>query len=382
MMGAAHFIEHMAFKGTKSKSAFDIAASLEAVGGELNAFTSKEYTCFHATVLKEHLPLALDVLSDILTHATFDKVEFERERQVILSEIDMSADDPQEYIFDLYLESAFQKHPLSQPILGTPKSLEGMSRSQLFDYYKSHYATSDMVVSVAGSVDHGEAVRLVQDRLGKKTLTRSKSKEPRSKPKIYGFQEFRHRTSEQVHILIGQKSSSYRDSTRFEAYIANAVLGGGMTSRLYQKIREKRALTYSVYSYLHSFTDTGLSMVYAGTAPENAGKVIRLIKQEYRKLLESGLTRKELEFFKRQVVGTILLGADDVENRMSSLGVNEMVFGEYRPVERVIDEIEAVTAGSMQTFFEKNIDLKSFGTYILGQLSPEQAADLLLIDAK
>jgi predicted Zn-dependent peptidase len=379
-MGAAHFIEHMAFKGTKTKSAFDIAASIEAVGGDLNAFTSKEYTCFHATTLREHLSLSLDVLTDILTNATFQVDEFEKERQVILSEVDMSADDPQEYIFDLYLESVFKGHPLSQPILGTAASLNGLSRKNLYDYYKGHYASSDVIVSVAGNVDHDEAVELVQKILGKAKVDKRQPLPRRKKPKTYGFQEFRFKNSEQVHILIGQKSSSYRDATRFEAYIANAVLGGGMTSRLYQKIREKKALAYSVYSYLHSFTDSGLSMVYAGTAPEHAKKAIRMIKQEYLNLLEKGLTKKELNFFKRQVIGTILLGADDIENRMSSLGVNEMVFGEYRPVDRVIEEIEGVTASSMQDFFQKNIDSKSFGTYILGELEPKAAAELFLVE--
>lgn len=375
LMGAAHFVEHMVFKGTKNRTAFDIVASLEAVGGELNAYTSREATCFHATTLREHLPLSLGVLTDLVSHATFEKEEFEKERQVILSEIDMSADDLEEYVFDLYFERVFNKHTLSKPILGTPESLKAISRKKLFDFYKLHYGGPEMIVSIAGAVDHEEAVKLVEKALGRKSKKSSNVK--RKKPKPVSFQEFRYRNCEQVHVLMGQPSCGYSDKHRFESYIANAVLGGGMTSRLYQKIREKKALAYSVYSYLHAFTDSGLNMVYAGTTQKNLKKTMGAIEKEVMSLLDKGVSKKELEFFRKQVEGTILLGADDIENRMNSLGVNEMIFGEYRSVERVLDEISAVTVGSIKDYFQKYMDSEKFGIYILGDLTPEQAADHL-----
>lgn len=378
LVGAAHFVEHMVFKGTKKRTAFQLVANIEAVGGELNAYTSREYTCFHASTLREHLPLSLEVLTDLVSGAVFDKEEFEKERQVILSEIDMSADDLDEYIFDMYFEKVYNKHPLSRPILGTPESLNSISRKKLFDFYKERYGSSDIVVSIAGAVDHDEAVRMVEKALGKAKRQNEIKSEKQRKPRATKFQEFKYKPSEQVHLLLGQKSSSYKDKFRFESYIANAVLGGGMTSRLYQKIREKRGLAYSVYSYLHAFTDGGLVMVYAGTSKEHSKKCLKLMRKEFENLMHKGITKKELDFFRRQVIGTILLGSDDIENRMNSLGVNEMVFGKYRPVETVLEEILSVTTESMHQYFQKYMDVNKFGLYVMGDLQPKEAADLLL----
>lgn len=378
LVGAAHFVEHMVFKGTKRHTAFDLVANIEAVGGELNAYTSREYTCFHASTLREHLPISLDVLTDLVSGAVFEKEEFEKELQVILSEIDMSADDLDEYIFDMYFEKVYNKHPLSRPILGTPESLNAISRKKLFDFYKKRYGSTDIIVSVAGAVDHDEVVRLVEKALGKTKAHSEKDCTRQSKPKAVKFQEFKYKPSEQVHLLLGQKSSSYKDKFRFESYIANAVLGGGMTSRLYQKIREKKGMAYSVYSYLHAFTDGGLMMVYSGTSKENAKKCLKLMRKEFENLMNKGVTKKELDFFRRQVIGTILLGADDIENRMNSLGVNEMIFGKYRPVETVLEEIQAVTTDSMGRYFDKYMDENKYGLYVMGDLKPEEAADLLI----
>lgn len=372
MIGASHFVEHMVFKGTKKRSAFDIVASLEAVGGDLNAYTSREYTCFHATTLKENLSLSLDVLVDLLVSSTFDEEEFEKERQVILAEIDMSADNLEEYIFDLYFERAYGKHPLSRPILGTEESLNGISQKQLKAVYKREYSGAPIIISIAGAVDHDEAVRLVESAFkGQKKAETKKKRRTRATSKH--FKVCKRRNSEQVHVLMGQNAAAYKDSHRFDSYILNAALGGGMTSRLYQKVREKKALAYSVYSYLHSFTDSGQLVVYAGTSQELLKKTMDTIYNEFVSIYEKGLTKKEIEFFRRQVKGQISLGADDIDNRMNSLGVNEMVFGKYKPVSEILEEIDSVSQESIKDYMHNFMDPSSFGLYLLGDLEPEVA---------
>ncbi len=373
--GAAHFIEHLVFKGTRKRSAFEIAKSLEEVGGDLNAYTSREYTCFHTGSLREHLSLSMDVLVDLISRARFPASEFEVERDVVMHEIDMSADDLEEYIFDLYFEKAFEGHQLGMPILGTPSSLKSMKRAEVLKYYQNRYRGTNLIVSVAGNVEHEEVVKIVDKALG-----HQKGKAPknnRRKPRIKGFNKFIHRATEQVHILMGIPSCSFKDEYRFESYIVNAMLGGGMTSRLYQTIREKRGLAYSVYSYLVSFTDSGLLMFYASTAPKNVRKVLQLISQEVFNLKKRGISDRDLNLFKTQVKGQILLGADDIENRMNSLAVNEMIFGSYRPVDEVIDEIDRITAKSIKEYLNRFLSNDSVGLLLIGDLDRKEADELM-----
>jgi len=369
--GAAHFVEHLVFKGTKKRSAFEIAKSLEAVGGELNAYTSRENTCFHAVSLREHLPLSLEVLVDLATQATFAPSEFTKEREVIEQEIDMSADLLEEYIFDLYFEKAYAGHSLGLPILGTSQTLKGITRDKLFDFYEGHYGGSNLVVSVAGDVDHQRVLDMVEKSL---SPTRARyPRQPRQAPKVGPFRSVVHRPSEQIHLLMGLPSGSYVGTHRFEAYIVNALLGGGMTSRLYQKVREEEALVYSIYSYLNTFTDAGLIMVYAGTSEKNAPKVLDHIAEEVERLRREGLNSEELEFFKTQVKGTILLGADDIENRMNSIAVNEMIFGRYRSVDEVVAEIDQVSVDSVKAYIKTFFKPEDFGVMVMGDIDEKTA---------
>lgn len=372
--GAAHFIEHLVFKGTRRRTAFEIAKSLEEVGGELNAYTSREYTCFHAGCLREHLPLALDVLVDLISRAQFSNEDFLNEREVVMHEIDMSMDDFEEYIFDLYFESAFEGHNLGRPILGTVESLKSMTRKKIMKYYQSLYRGSNLIVSVAGNVDHDDVVKMVEKGLG--ASSGRLPEQNRRKPKLKGFRRFVHRPSEQVHLLMGVPSCSFRDDLRFESYIVNALLGGGMTSRMYQVVREKRGLAYSVYSYLVSFTDSGVITFYASTAEKNVRQTLRLMKHEIERLRRSGINDRDLNLFKTQVKGQILLGADDVENRMNSLAVNEMIFGKYRPVDQVIEDIEKVSKASVKKYLQRFLDFDQVGVLLLGDLERQAAEDL------
>jgi predicted Zn-dependent peptidase len=366
LVGATHFVEHLVFKGTHKRTALEIAESLEVVGGELNAYTTRELTCFHTHSLKEDLPLALDVLCDLVTNATFDPEEFEKERQVILQEIDMSKDDLEEYILDLFFEKAFKGHPLARWITGTKASLRPITRDQLYAYYKTNYCGSRLVLAVAGSVNHDEVVKVAEKLLGH--LPKGEEMQRRPRKGIEAFSELIPRPSEQVHLLYGLPSTTFVNEDRFDAYVFNALIGGGVTSRLYQKVREKGGLVYSIYSYLQTFVEHGLLMIYAGASEKTYTEVAHLIQAELKKLGEERPRAEEVEGFKRQIKGQILLGADDMENRMNSIGINEYVFGEYRSVDRVIQEINQVSVDSVAAYIDKYVRGKTPSLLMMGDL--------------
>ncbi len=373
--GLTHFLEHLVFKGTRKRNAYELAAVLEAVGGDLNAYTTREYTCFHATSLKEHLDLSLDVLSDLVTNATLSVEDFKKEREVIIQEIQMSKDQLDEYILDVYLEKVFEGQELATPILGTEDTLAKLQRKDIVEFYKSMFRGPRVIVSVAGPVEHEHVVDLIKKSLGK--LPKRASVLKHKTPKVRRVQEFVERSSEQVHLLVGLPSCSYKSADRFESFVVNDLLGGGVTSRLYQKIREDKGLVYSVYSFLQSFVDTGLLLIYAGTADKNALQVLRIIRTEIQRFAKKGITSAELEMFKTQVKGQILLGAEDMENRMNSLGVNEMVFEEYKPIDEVIHDIDQVTVKSVKEYVAKFVDRKDVSLMVMGDLQPHEALKLL-----
>ncbi len=259
---------------------------LEAVGGDLNAYTTREYTCFHATSLKEHLDLSLDVLSDLVTNATLALDDFKKEREVIVQEIQKSKDQLDEYILDLYLEKVFEGQELSIPILGTEETLGSLKRKDIVDHYKAMFRGPRVIVSVAGPVEHEHVVKLIQKRLGK--LPKRTGDLRQRKPKVRRVQEFIERPSEQVHLLVGLPSCSYRSEDRFESFVVNDLLGGGVTSRLYQKIREDKGLVYSVYSFLQSFVDTGLLLIYAGRATRTRIRCLRSSRRSLNGLRRTG----------------------------------------------------------------------------------------------
>ncbi len=364
MTGAAHFLEHLVFKGTKKRSGLQIAQSLESVGGDLNAYTTREYTCFHTTSLREHLPLSIDILSDLVSGAQCTNEDFNKEREVVLQEIDMSSDELEEYIFDLFFEHSFKGNKLGLPILGTETSLKKMTKSKVNEFYRSHYRGKNLIVAVAGDVDHDEVVRLCKRNLSRGFAVPPKKRKKPLRPNV--FVKHEPKPSEQLHVLMGFPSVGYKDSRRFDAYMLNAIMGGGMTSRLYQKVREKTGWVYSVYSYLNTFTDTGLLTLYAGTSNEYLEKVIGAFYKEIEVLNKKGISKRELEFFKKQVQGQIVLGADDIENRMTSLAVNEMIFKSYRPVEQILSEIDAVDVGSVNDYIDDFLDVNKMGVLTLG----------------
>lgn len=375
MVGAAHYIEHMVFKGTETRDAYEISKSLEAVGGDLNAYTTREQTCFHATSLKEHLPLSLDVLSDLMCNAQFDANDFKKEREVITQEINMSFDQHDDYIFDLAFENSFKGHELGRSILGTPKSLSQISRKKLMDFYHKRYQGENMIVCVAGHVSHDEVVSMISRSIN---IRRKSFQAPvRRKPAFKSFAKVISKPAEQEHVLISFPSLSSKDKIRFDSYVANAALGGGMTSRLYQKIREQKGLAYSIYSYLQPFYDTGLQMIYAGTSNKHLKDVLTTIVREIKILQKKGLSKSELEYYKTQVIGSLVLEADDIENRMNSLGYNEMLFGDYRSVDSTIRDLESVTVDSINAYMRKYFDLSKIGAIVIGDVNEDRVKKIL-----
>lgn len=362
--GISHFLEHMVFKATKTRSAFQIAKSLEELGGELNAYTTREYTCYHALVLRDHWKIALDVVADLVSNMQMKKSDFELERSVILQEIAMSDDNQEEMIYDHYFSKAFGSHPLGRPILGTEDSIQKMTMSKIQDRYDKFYSGPQLIVSVAGDIEHQDLVNEVAKVLKKKKKTRVKIQ--RQKPRHLPIRDVIEKQGEQLHLLMGLPVTSFQDSYRFEAFIVNALLGGGMTSKLYQKVREKKGLVYSIYSQLNTFVDFGLMTLYAACEPQNMKPVLKTIQAELRALQDRGIRASDVQLFKTQVKGSLLLGSDDIENRMSSIAVNELVFGEYRPVEKIIDEIEAVTVKSVKEFMREYYRPEKWGVLLLG----------------
>lgn len=369
-MGISHMLEHMVFKGTKTRSAYQIAKSLESLGGELNAYTTKEYTVYHCLVLKEHWSQGLEVLSDLVSNMKMNQKEFKLEKGVILQEIAMGDDNLEEVIFDELLEIVYDNHPMSFPILGTIKSVGNMTQRMVQEYYKKTYCGTNMFVSAAGNLEHGELVQAVEKMLGAKKKSRAMPR--RKKPRFKVARRLIDKESEQAHMVIAFEAPSFKDKFRFEAFIVNALLGGGMTSWLYQSIREKRGLAYSVYSMLMTNVDSGLIAIYAAFDMENAQHVFDLVIRDLEKLRNRRVTAADVELFKTQVKGALLLGSDDVDNRMTSLGVNEMVFEKYKPVDEVLAEVEEVSAESVNAFIEQSLDMSSLSGVLMGAGASKQ----------
>lgn len=362
--GISHFLEHLVFKGTKTRTAYQIAKSLEALGGDLNAYTTREYTCYHALVLKDHWRTALDVLTDLVSNMELRRLDFQLEKSVILQEIAMGEDNLEELIYDEYLSRCLPKHPLGRSILGTTESIETMTQKQVMDYYKRNYSGGNLIVAAAGNIDHSELVEAVGKLLGNKPKRRYLHH--RTRPKHRSFRTVIPKQTEQLHLLLGLPCPSFKDRNRFDAFIINALLGGGMTSKLYQSVREKKGLVYSVYSSLNTFDDFGVINIYASCEKDNMKSVIRTMATELRRVLRNGVTEGELAMFKTQVAGALLLGSDDIDNRMQSIGVNEMVFRKYKPVDDIISEVNAVTAKSVNQAIDKIFDFKQMGAVLMG----------------
>ena len=349
LAGASHYLEHLLFKGTRRRDALAISAAIDAVGGEMNAFTSKEYTCFYARVLDTDLPLAVDMVCDLVTSSVIRGADVDSERGVILEEIAMHEDDPTDMVHDQFAQELFgDEAKLGRPVLGTVDSIESIGRAAIAGYYRRRYRPEDMVVAVAGNVDHATVVRLVKRAFDTAGMLEGVAEPaaPRSgdgQATSTGGVRVVRRATEQANIVLGGLGVSRTDERRFALGVLNAAIGGGMSSRLFQEIREKRGLAYSVYSYHAQYADTGLFGVYAGCVPRKVDDVLAICRDELDKVAAQGITFEELERGKGQLRGSLVLGLEDTGSRMSRIGKAELVYGELLPVDDILDRIDAVT---------------------------------------
>lgn len=361
--GISHFIEHMLFKGTERYSAKDIAEQFDAIGGNVNAFTSKEYTCYYAKVLDEHLPIAVDVLSDMFFRSLFDTEELRKEKNVIVEEISMYEDTPDDMVHDLVSQAAYGEHPLALPILGTEEQLRAMESEHLREYMREHYTIENTVISVAGNIDD-QVIDLLERYFG--DFSNRGNSSPLAAPDFLGGLQFHRKKTEQNHICMSFPGLPVGEDKQYAMVLLNNAIGGGMSSRLFQEIREKRGLAYSVYSYHSSHADSGLFTVYAGTAPRQTKEVLDLTKEILHDVSVNGITASELSKGKEQLKGSLILSLESTGSRMNRLGKNELMLGRHYTLDEMIARIESVTMDDvnrvLKTMFSQPFSLAMVGS--------------------
>lgn len=349
LAGSSHYLEHLLFKGTRRRSAMQIASEVDAVGGEMNAFTAKEYTCFYARVLDDDLPLAVDVVCDMVTSSLITSADVDAERGVVLEEIAMNEDDPSDVVHDAFAATLFGDSPLGRPILGTVDSINTLSRRQIAGYYRRRYRPPHMVVAAAGNLDHNKLVRRVRtafSRAGAPEEPDESAGAPRS-----GAERERgdpatsvvRRRTEQANFVLGTPGIARSDDRRFALGVLNAALGGGMSSRLFQEVREKRGLAYNVFSYASQYADAGLFGIYAGCLPDKVDAVLDICRDQLVQVAQHGISDEELARGKGQLRGAVVLGMEDTSARMSRLGKSELVYGELLSVDDLVARVDAIT---------------------------------------
>ncbi|HLK00413.1 MAG TPA: pitrilysin family protein [Streptosporangiaceae bacterium] len=346
--GATHYLEHLLFKGTSRRTALEISAEMDAVGGEMNAFTAKEYTCYYARVLDNDLPLAVDVLSDMVIGSLITPKDVDAERNVVLEEIAMNEDDPADTVHEAFSAQLYGDTPLGRPILGTVDSINAITRDQIFEHYQARYTPEHLVVAAAGNLDHDVVVELVKQAFGDALAREAQPAVPRvdGAPYLSGGgpgTKLVFREIEQANLMLGCAALARTDSRRFALGVLNAAFGGGMSSRLFQEVREKRGLAYSVYSFSAQHADTGMWGIYVGCLPSKADEVLAICNEEIARVIDGGLSDAELARGKGQVRGSIVLGLEDPSSRMSRLGKSELVYPRLEPVDEILTEIDAVS---------------------------------------
>jgi predicted Zn-dependent peptidase len=348
--GAAHYLEHLLFKGTTRRTAAGIAEEIDAVGGELNAFTAKEHTCYYAHVLDTDLPLAVDVLADVVTAATMRAADVEVERRVVLEEIAIRDDDPEDLLGELFDEAVFGAHPLGRPVIGSEESVRGLSRDTLHEFWRGEYTTPRMVVAAAGNLEHAHLIELVAAALGPASTRAGGARPEPPRPSVpaelgaVAQLVLRPDETEQVHLMLGMPALSRHDPRRSALSVLSTALGGGPSSRLFQQVREQRGLAYSVYSALAAYSDAGTFAVYAGCAPERVDEVVAVLRGVLAEVAAGGLTPAEVARAQGNLRGGLVLGLEDTASRMNRLGRSEIDHGRQRTITESLDRITAVTA--------------------------------------
>ena len=364
--GIFHFLEHLAFKGTKRRSAHQIAIEIDSVGGHIDAFTSREYTCYSSKVLDEHLPIVVDILSDILLHSVFDPEEIERERRVILEEINMVDDSPDHYIFDMLYQKAWSVHSLGLPTQGFPETVQRITREDILTYMEKFYASNNIIISVAGNIDFPAVMDLLEKHFG--NFRNSDEIKPSPAHKVNSGVTCKFKKLEQVHICLGTSGIKTNDDQRYECYLLNTILGGSMSSRLFQNIREQKGLAYSVHSSSSNYFDTGLFIVYAATGIKNYTTTLKLIVDELKDIKNNKIKNKELEKAKNQLKGLLMLSLESSGSRMVQLAKEEMYFKKHFTLDEIIKNINEVTADGIKSLANRMFDSQPFTLALLGPL--------------
>ncbi len=365
--GISHFIEHMVFKGTTTRSAEDIARSVDSIGGNLDAFTAKEMVSFNAKVLDEHLPAVFDILSDLVLHPLFKEEDIEKEKAVVLEELKMEADNPEYLVHEVFSGSFWRDHPLGKPILGTRETVRHFTRESIEGYYRKSYVPANIIITAAGNLEHGRLLELARDRF--EALPPNGSLPPSPAPSTHARLNLRHKKSlEQVHLCLGVPCYPIPHQRRYAVSVLNTLLGGGMSSRLFQNIREKRGLAYAVFSEIAAFRDTGCISVYAGTSADSVSEVVRLILEEFRRLKEERVGEEEVRRAKDNLKGSLLLGLESTSSRMANLARQHLYFNRFFSLDEMAEGIERVTAEEMQDAAKAFFHSRQVALAVVGNL--------------
>jgi predicted Zn-dependent peptidase len=376
--GIAHFVEHMLFKGTATRSAEDIAQAIDSIGGHLDAFTAKEYAGYYIKVLDEHLPRAIEILSDIVLNPAFAPADLEREKKVVLEEIKMVEDTPDDLVHEIFTQSLWEGHPLGRPILGSKESVEGFDAPSLRDYFRHAYAADHMIISAAGNIRHEELRDLVLPAFGGLAPTNHARADeaPRVVPKVI----LRSKELEQSHVCLGASSYPQNHGDRYASYLLNTVLGGSMSSRLFQNVREKRGLAYAVYSGLSAYHDAGTLTIYAGCANDAVGELVDVVVDELRTIKHQEVPEAELRRAQDHLKGSLMLSLENTANRMTHLARQEIYFERHFTMDETLEGIERVTARDIQRVARELLDNGSLSATVLGQFNglelPRERLDL------
>lgn len=362
--GITHFLEHMLFKGTESRSSFDIALSMESVGGYLNAFTSSEYTCYYSRCLDTQLERALDVLSDMVLHPSFPEKEIEKEKMVVIEEMKMYRDSPEEYLFEEFSGKVFGDHPLGRPVIGYEDTVSDFERQDLYDYMQERYQPWNLLVSVAGNMEHDEVVKLVRSYFGNlESEQRTQTDQPLPDYKTGEYKLTK--PIEQTHLILGRRALDYDHDDKYLLLLANTILGGGMSSRLHQNVREKHGYCYAINTFNQSYSDTGLFGIYVGTDQSYVDHVRELIFRELKTLQEETIPEKELGEAKAQLKGKLLLSLESMSNRMTRLAKSELYFNRFVTLDELIGNIDGVEAEDVLAFSRDFFDQSLFSEALL-----------------
>ena len=370
--GMAHFIEHMLFKGTQSRSAFDIAAAIDSVGGVMNAFTGKELTSFYIKIPDYHLDMAIDLLADIFRNSVFDPDEISKEKSVVLQEIHMLDDSPDDYIHDFFEEKFWKDHPLGYHVLGTRERVEQFDRNAILSFLNARYRGQNLVLTAAGRLKHEHLVERVSRSLG--SVPKEAVRNGLSSPSASGGITVLDKDLEQVHIVLGCPAPSSLSPRRYASFVMNAVLGGSMSSRLFQEIRERRGLAYAVHSYLTPYTDVGMLGIYAGTSEANVREVVGVILDELMRLTRDPLSDRELQSAQELIKGNFLLSMESTDNRMTRLAKNEIIFSKDIPAEEVMAGIDGVSAEEIRALAGEIFNPSVIGLAAIGRISEQELA--------